>query len=108
MNKQPHVTRRETMQKLTALGALVLAGLLAFTGNIGMGKRVYAQSDPQKLTDQQYEELKQKRLQQYQELEQEDKDRANTAKRRQDAEKRRQDAEKRQRDAERKMQELQK
>ena len=96
------------MQKLTALGALVLAGLLAFTGDMGMGKRVYAQSDPQKLTDQQYEELKQKRLQQYQELEQEDKDRANTAKRRQDAEMRRQDAEKRQRDAEQKMQELQK
>jgi Skp family chaperone for outer membrane proteins len=100
-NNQPHVTRRETTQKLTALGALVLAGLLAFNGNMGMGKRVYAQSDPQKLTDQQYEQLKQKRLQQYQELEQEDKDRANTAKRLQDVEKRR-------RDADRKMQELQK
>ena len=96
------------MQKLTTLGTLVLAGLLAFTGNMGMAKGVYAQSDSPKMTDQQYEELKQKRLQQWQELEQEDKDRANTAKRLQDAEKRRQDAEKRQRDAERKMQELQK
>jgi Skp family chaperone for outer membrane proteins len=96
------------MPKLTVLGALLMAGLLAFTGNIGMAKRVYAQNAPPKMTDQQYEELKQKRLKQYQELEQEDKDRANTAKRLQDAEKRRRDAEKRQRDAERKMQELQK
>jgi hypothetical protein len=107
--KQPaHDLRRETMPKLTVLGALLMAGSLAFTGNIGMAKRVYAQSDSRKMTDQQYEELKQKRLKQYQELEQEDKDRANTAKRLQDAEKRRRDAEKRQRDAEQQMREFKK
>ena len=96
------------MPKLTVLGALLMAGLLAFTGNIGIAKRVYAQSGAQQMTDQQYEELKQKRLKQYQELEQEDKDRANTAKRLQDAEKRKRDAEKRQRDAEQKLRELEK
>lgn len=88
------------MKKLIGLGALLLAGLLVIPGNLWTVGPVYAQEGSKQLTEQEYQELRKKRLEQWDDLEREDKRMQNTGQRLQEAEKRRQDALKRQKAAE--------
>ncbi|MFA5110551.1 MAG: hypothetical protein WC443_04010 [Desulfobaccales bacterium] len=88
------------MKKLTAVGAIILAGVLAIPGSLGLTSPVYAQQGSKQLTDEEYQKLQQKRQEQWQTLEDIQKRQENTGQRLQDAEKRRQDALKRQKAAE--------
>jgi hypothetical protein len=94
--------------KLMGLGVIFLVGFLVSAANIGPGGRVWAQEGAKPLTDKEYQELQQKRQEQWQTREDIQKRQENTGQRRVDAEKRRQDALKRQKAAEQRLQELEK
>jgi len=90
------------MKKIMGLGALLLTGLLVIPGNLWLASPVLAQSDAQKIEDQQLQELRQRRQEERRERE-----RVETpGERRQDALKRQQDASKRQKAAEPRQREL--
>jgi septal ring factor EnvC (AmiA/AmiB activator) len=88
------------MKKLVGLVAILLAGVLLSSGNGWFGTRVSAQSAPEKLTDQQYQELQKKRQEQWDNLERIQQRQENVGQRKQEAEKRQKDAAKRQKQAE--------
>jgi hypothetical protein len=96
------------MKKVVGLSAIVLAGLMAISGNAWLASRVYAQSGSETLTEKQYQELQKKRQEQWKDREQQAERQENIGQRRKEAEKRKLDAEKRQRAVERQLQELQK
>jgi septal ring factor EnvC (AmiA/AmiB activator) len=96
------------MKKAVGLGAIFLAGLLAMPGNDWVASRVSAQTGSEKLTEKQYQELQQKRQEQWNDLERQQKRQDNIGQRRQEGEKRQKDAETRQREAERRLRELEK
>ncbi|MFA4903351.1 MAG: hypothetical protein WC600_11495 [Desulfobaccales bacterium] len=96
------------MKKLMGLGALWLAGVLAMPGNLWLTGCVYAQEGSKQLTDEQYEQLRQKRQEQWQTLEDIKKRQENTGERLQEGVKRSQDAAKRQKAAEQKLKEMEK
>jgi hypothetical protein len=102
------VGRTKQMKKLIGVGALLLAGLLLMSGTGWLATRASAQSGPGKLSDQEWQELQQKRQKEWEDSEKADKRRENTYQRRKEAEQRQRDAEKRQREVERQLQELQK
>ncbi len=54
------------MKKLIGVGALWLAGILVVPGNLWLPDRVSAQEGSKQLTDEQYEQLRQKRQEQWQ------------------------------------------
>jgi hypothetical protein len=89
------------MIKKSGLGAIFLAGLLMIPGNAWLRSRVYAQSGSEKLTDKQYQELQQKRQEQWNDRERQQQRQENLGQRRQEAETRQKDAEKRQWEADR-------
>ncbi|MFZ5448361.1 MAG: hypothetical protein ACOZFS_06965 [Thermodesulfobacteriota bacterium] len=93
------------MKKLVGLGAMLLAGLLAAAGSLGVGS-AYGQEGSKQLTDEQYRQLQQKRQEQWQTREEIQKRQEDTGQRLQEAEKRRQDALKRQKAAEQKLKEM--
>ena len=95
------------MKKLMGMGALLVAGILVIPGNLGLAGRAWAQEGSKQLTDEQYEQLKQKHQEQWQTLEQIDKD-SKTGVRSQSGEKHRDDAAKRQKAAEQQMKEMEK
>ena len=95
------------MKKLMGMGALLLAGILVIPGNLGLAGRALAQEGSKQLTDEQYEQLKQKQQEQWQTLEQIDKD-SKTGVRLQSGVKHRDDAAKRQKAAEQQMKEMEK
>lgn len=96
------------MKKLMGLGALLLAGVLVMPGNLWQMGRVYAQEGSKQLTDEQYEQLKQKRQEEWQTREEIQKRQENTGARLQEGVKRSQDAAKRQKAAEQRLKELEK
>ncbi len=96
------------MKKLMGLGGLLLAGVLLMPGNLWLTGRVYAQEGSKQLTDEEYEQLRQKRQEQWQTLEDIQKRQDNTGERLQEAVKRSQDAAKRQKAAEQKLKETEK
>jgi septal ring factor EnvC (AmiA/AmiB activator) len=93
------------MKKAERIGVIFLAGLLAMPVNTWLASRVYAQSGSEKLSEKQYQELQQKRQEQWDDLERQQQRQENIGQRRQEGEKRQRDAEKRQREAERLLQE---
>lgn len=95
------------MKKLMGMGAMLLAGILVVPGNLGLTGFVYAQEGSKQLTDEQYEKLKQKRQEEWQTLEQIDKD-SKTGARLKSGVKHRDDALKRQKAAEQKLKEMEK
>lgn len=76
------------MKKIMGLGAMLLAGFLVIPGYLGLERQVLAQSNTKTIDDQQLQELRQKRQEQWQEREREAKQLENTGKRKQDAIKR--------------------
>ncbi|MGB8993578.1 MAG: hypothetical protein WCD80_16090 [Desulfobaccales bacterium] len=94
--------------KLMGLGVIFLAGFLVSAANLGPAGRVWAQEGAKPLTDKEYQELQQKRQEQWQTREDIQKRQENTGQRLQEAEKRRQDALKRQKAAEQRLKELEK
>ncbi len=84
------------MKKIKGLGALLLAGLLVIPGNLGLASEVLAQSEAQKIEDQQLQELRQRRQEERRERERV----VTPGERRQDANKRQKAAEQRQRELE--------
>jgi hypothetical protein len=95
------------MKKLRGMGALLLAGILLVTGNLGLADRVYAQEGSKQLTDEQYEQLKKKRQEEWQTREEIQKN-STTGERLKSGVKHRDDALKRQKAAEQKMREMEK
>lgn len=95
------------MKKLMGLGAVLLAGILVVPVNLGLAGRALAQESSKQLTDEQYEQLKKKRQEQWQTLEKIDKD-SKTGARLQGGVKHRDDALKRQKAAEQQMKEMEK
>ena len=93
------------MKKISGLGAIFLAGLLMIPGNAGLASRVYAQSGSEKLSDKQYQELQQKRQEQWDDRERQQQRQDNIGQRRQEGETRQKDAEKRQWEADRDLEE---
>jgi septal ring factor EnvC (AmiA/AmiB activator) len=96
------------MKQAVRLGVVSLAVMLAMPVNTWLANRVYAQSGSEKLSEQQYQELQQKRQEQWNDLERRQQRQDNIGQRRQEGEKRQQDAEKRQREAERRLREVEK
>jgi hypothetical protein len=88
------------MKKIMGAGAILLAGLLVIPGNFGLGGQVLAQSESQK-----EQELRQKRQEEYEYLEQKEK-KQHPGVRYPEAVKRQQDAIKHQKEAERRLREL--
>ena len=93
------------MKQAVRLGVFSLVGLLAMPVNTWLASRVYAQSGSEKLSEKQYQELQQKRQEQWHDLERQQERQDNIGQRRQGGEQRQRDAEKRQREAERRLQE---
>lgn len=75
------------MKPAVRLGVVSLAVMLAMPVNTWLANRVYAQSGSEKLSEQQYQELQQKRQEQWQDQEMLQK-RLETGQRRQEGEKR--------------------
>ena len=96
------------MKKVVRLGVIFLAGMLAMPVNTWLASRVYAQSGSEKLSEKQYQELQQKRQEQWNDLERLQQRQENVGQRRQEGEMRQRDAEKRQQEAERRLRELEK
>ena len=96
------------MKKLVGLGALLLAGILVIPGYPGLTGRALAQEGSRQLTDEQYEQLKKKRQEQWQTREDIQKRQEDTGARLQEGVKRSQDAAKRQKAAEQRLKELEK
>jgi hypothetical protein len=95
------------MKKIMGLGAMLLAGLLVIPGHLWLTSQSLAQSQAPTLTDKQYQELQQKRQEEWEYLDQKEK-KQHPGLRRQDAVKRQEDAIKRQKEAERRLRELEK
>jgi hypothetical protein len=95
------------MKKIMRLGVMLLAGLLVIPGHLWGASQVLAQGQAPKLTEKQYQELQQKRQEEWEYLDQKEK-KQHPALRYQDAIKRQEDALKRQKDAERRLRELEK
>jgi hypothetical protein len=95
------------MKKLMGLGALLLAGILVVPGSLGLTGRALAQEGSKKLTDEQYEQLKKKRQEEWQTREEIDKN-SKTGERLKSGVKHRDDALKRQKAAEQKLKEMEK
>jgi hypothetical protein len=95
------------MKKLMGMGALLLAGLLVVSGNLGLAGRAFAQEGSKQLTDEQYEQLKKKRQEEWQTREEIQKN-STTGERLKSGVKHRDDALKRQKAAEQKMREMEK
>lgn len=93
------------MRKLMGLRALLMAGVLAMPGNLGLAGSVYAQETTKRLSEEQYEELKKKRQEQWQTLEKIDKD-SQPGERLKSGVKHRDDALKRQKAAEQRLKEM--
>jgi len=100
--------RKRKMKKLGLLGAGFLGGLLLIGGTGELASPALAQTGPGARTEKEWQELREKRLKEWDELEKEDQRLQNTPQRRQEAEKRQRDAEKRQREVERQLRELDK
>ena len=60
------------MKKVVRLGAIFLAGLLAMPGNAWLVSRVSAQTDQEKLSEEQYKELQKKRQEEWNDRERPD------------------------------------
>ena len=88
------------MQKVARLGVVFLVGWLIMPGNAWFASRVYAQSGSEKLSDKQYQELQQKRQEQWNDLERQQQRQDNTGQRRQEGEMRQREAERRLRELE--------
>ncbi len=94
------------MKKIMGLGAILLAGTLVIPGTIRHSGQVLAQSQAPPLTEDQYQQLQQKRQEEWEYLDQKEKTRhpgiryPKAIQRQEDAEKRRKDAEKRLRELE--------
>jgi hypothetical protein len=99
--------REKIMKKLMGIGALLLAGILVVPGNLGLTGRALAQEGSKQLTDEQYEQLKQKRQEEWQTREDIQKN-STTAERLKSGVKHRDDALKRQKAAERQLKEMEK
>jgi len=95
------------MKKLMGLGALLLAGVLVMPGNLWLTSRVLAQEGAKQLTNEQYEQLKKKRQEQWQTREEIEKN-SKTGERLKSGVKHREDALKRQKAAEQRLKELEK
>ncbi|RJR32919.1 MAG: hypothetical protein C4567_17475 [Deltaproteobacteria bacterium] len=93
------------MKKIMGLVAMLLAGSLATPGNLRFASQVLAQSQAPPMTDKQYQELQQKRQEEWEYLDQKEK-KQYPGVRRPAADKRQEDAIKRQKDAERRLREL--
>ena len=93
------------MKKIMGLGAMLLAGLLVIPGNLWLASPVLAQSEAQTREDKQQEELRQKRQEEWEYLDQKEK-KQHPALRRQEAIKRQEDAVKRQKAAEQRLRDL--
>ena len=94
------------MKKIMGLGAMLLAGVMVISGNLWLASPVRAQSASPRLTEKQYQELKRKRQEEWQDRERQEKKLHNSRQRYQDAVKRREDAIKRQKAAEKRLREL--
>jgi len=94
------------MKKVVRLEAIFLGAWLAMAGNVWLASPVLAQSGSGALSEKQYQELQQKRQEQWDDRERQQQRQGNVGQRRQEAEKRQQDAEKRRQESERRLQEL--
>ncbi len=92
------------MKKLMGPGAMLLAGLLVIPGNLWLAGRALAQSQAPTMSDKQYQELQQKRQEEWEYLDQKEK-KQHPGVRYPEAVKRQEDAEKRRKDAERRLRE---
>ncbi|MEW6657740.1 MAG: hypothetical protein AB1424_03680 [Thermodesulfobacteriota bacterium] len=95
------------MKKITGPGAILLAGLLVIPGHLWLASQVQAQSQTPTLTDKQYQELQQKRQEEWEYYDQKEK-KQHPSLRRPEALKRQEDAIKRQKAAEKRLRELEK